>query len=603
MITKYKTIVPDTSALVQGILSEMIESGKIKGKKILIPRAALDELQAQASRGRDIGFDGLEEIKKLRKLGFPVEFTGDRPTLEEIHLAKKGRIDAIIRDAAAKNDGILLTCDYVQARVGEAEGIPVEYVRKMPTEEPVSLESMFTSDTQSVHLKVGVVPMAKTGKPGAVTLKTIGRKEMTEKEIEGIISQIIQRARREDDTFIEMGNSRSGATVIQMGNYRISIAKPPFSEALELTAVRPIVKLSLKDYNLHDQLQSNLTSGSRGILISGPPGSGKSTFAASVAEFLSKQGKIVKTFEQPRDLQVGKEITQYAPLDGNWEKTAELLLLVRPDYTIFDEIRRSKDFRVFGDMRLAGVGMIGIVHATDPVSSIQRFIGRMELGMIPHVIDTVIFINAGKIEKTFTVNLTVKVPTGMQEQDLARPVVEIKDFESKELEYEIYTYGEESVVVPIKDAQKSPEESPVRKFAQERVEQLLKIYDPNVSVEFISDNRVVARVNKDIIARFIGKSGANIDKVEKELGVHISVEPRESTLKKDVPWQYEESGTSILLRVNKKIFGKQVDVYQGEEFIFSPQVGKKGLIKIKKKSDLGRMVLQGISRGDLKVLV
>ena len=603
MITKYKTIVPDTSALVAGILSEMIESKKLKGKKILIPRAALDELQAQASRGRDIGFDGLEEIKKLRSLGFPVEFTGDRPTLEEIHLAKKGRIDAIIRDAAAKNHGVLLTCDYVQALVGEAEGVPVEYIKKMEPKEPISLESLFTPETQSVHLKVGVVPMAKIGKPGAVVLKKIGKKESTQEEIEAMIYQIVQRARREDDTFIEMGTSRSGALVIQMGNYRISVARSPFSEALELTAVRPIAKLSLRDYNLHQNLENSLVSGSRGILISGPPGSGKSTFAASVAEFLSNKGKVVKTFEQPRDLQVSKEITQYAPLDGDWEKTSELLLLVRPDYTIFDEIRRSKDFRVFGDMRLAGVGMIGVVHATDPVSSIQRFIGRMELGMIPHVIDTVIYINAGRIEKTFSVSLTVKVPTGMQEQDLTRPVVEIKDFETKELEYEIYTYGEENVIVPIKDAKKAPSDSPVRKFAQERVTQLLNKYDPSVTVEFISDDRVVAHVNKDIIARFIGKSGANIDKVEKELGVHISVEPRESTLKKDIPWQYEESGAFIVLHVSRKSIGKVVDIYQGDEFIFSPQVGKKGIIKIKKKSDLGRMVMQGIVRGNLRVLM
>ncbi len=603
MILKYNTIIPDTSALVRGILSEMAKSKKLNGKRIIIPRAALDELQAQASRRRDIGFQGLEEIKRLRKAQVTIEFTGERPTLEEIHLAKKGRIDAIIRDVAAKQKGVLLTCDYVQALVGEAEGIPVEYVRQEPKEEVPSLEKMFDGNTQSVHLKAGVIPYAKKGKPGQIKLEKVGNKALSEKDLENIISEILLRARREDDTFIEMGSSRSGAIVVQMGNYRISIARPPFSEALELTAVRPIAKLSLKDYDLHEELQEMLVSGSRGILISGPPGSGKSTFAASVADFLASQGKIVKTFEQPRDLQVGKDVTQYGPLDGDWEKTSELLLLVRPDYTIFDEVRRSKDFRVFGDMRLAGVGMIGVVHATDPVSSIQRFIGRMELGMIPHVIDTVIYVKAGRIEKTFTVNLTVKVPTGMQEQDLTRPVVEIKDFETKELEFEIYTYGEENVIVPIKDAQKGASESPVRRFAEERVAQLLKGYDPNVAVEFISENRVVARVNKDIIARFIGKSGANIEKVEKELGVHISVEPRESTLKSDVAWQFEESGNYINLHIKKGLTGKQVDVYQGDEFVFSPYVGKKGLIRVRKKSDMGRKVLQGITRGDLRVLV
>jgi hypothetical protein len=45
--------------------------------------------------------------------------------------------------------------------------------------------------------------------------------------------------------------------------------------------------------------------------------------------------------------------------------------------------------------------------------------------------------------------LTVKVPTGMTEADLARPLVEVRDFESGAVEYEIYTFGEENVVVPV----------------------------------------------------------------------------------------------------------------------------------------------------------
>jgi ATPase len=46
-------------------------------------------------------------------------------------------------------------------------------------------------------------------------------------------------------------------------------------------------------------------------------------------------------------------------------------------------------------MRLAGVGMIGVVHATRAIDAIQRLIGRVELGMIPQVVDTVIFIDKG----------------------------------------------------------------------------------------------------------------------------------------------------------------------------------------------------------------
>jgi len=343
-------IVPDTSVLIAGTLSGMIEKGKIKGKaKVLIPMTVLDELQAQASRSRDIGFSGLDEIKKIREIGkkkgITIEFTGQRPTMEEIQLAKKGRIDALIRDVAKEHNALLVTSDYVQALVGEAEGIQVRYIAKQPVTR-MDLESFFTKDTQSVHLKVGVKPQAKKGKPGSVSLVDIRKKPCTEDEIKGIIDQVRSRVRTDSDSFIEI--SKNGAVVIQMGNYRIAVTKPPFSDALELTAVRPIAKCSLKDYNLHEKLEKNIIEHSSGVLIAGPPGSGKSTFAASLADYIVSKGKVVKTFEQPRDLQVGPEVTEYAPLEGDWEKTAELLLLVRPDYTIFDEVRRTKDFRVFG---------------------------------------------------------------------------------------------------------------------------------------------------------------------------------------------------------------------------------------------------------------
>ena len=146
------------------------------------------------------------------------------------------------------------------------------------------------------------------------------------------------------------------------------------------------------------------------------------TFAASVADYLIERGFLVKTMESPRDLSVREEVTQYAPLEGNMALTADILLLVRPDYTIYDEMRKTADFQVFADMRLAGVGMIGVVHATRPIDAIQRMIGRVELGIIPQVVDTVIFIEAGAVVKVY--DFTVKVPYGMFEADLARPVIE-----------------------------------------------------------------------------------------------------------------------------------------------------------------------------------
>ena len=54
--TTAEKIVADTSVIVLGTLSSRIRAGKIKGLKILVPKAAIDELQAQASRGQETGF-------------------------------------------------------------------------------------------------------------------------------------------------------------------------------------------------------------------------------------------------------------------------------------------------------------------------------------------------------------------------------------------------------------------------------------------------------------------------------------------------------------------------------------------------------------------
>ncbi|MFH1237752.1 MAG: PINc/VapC family ATPase [Candidatus Aenigmatarchaeota archaeon] len=600
--TGSKILVPDTSVLINRKLSELIEEGKLNGIKIIVPRIVIDELQAQASRGKDIGFRGLEEIKKVRLLAekhkIKLSFDGERPSQDDISLAKKGRLDALIRDFAVKEGATLLTSDYVQALVGEAENVSIEYVPFDISNKEIKIEGFFTPDTQSVHLKVGVRPYAKRGKPGEVKLVHIREKHVDEDELKTIVYEILSKVHKDPSSFIEIGRQGASAMVVQMGRYRIAITRPPFSSATEITAVRPIVKLELKDYALHKDLEDALVSDTRGVLIAGPPGSGKSTFAASVAEFLCAKGKIVKTFEQPRDLQVGPEITQYAPLEGDWEKTAEMLLLVRPDYTVFDEVRKTKDFRVFADMRLAGVGMIGVVHATDIISAVQRFMGRIELGMIPHVVDTIIYIRNGRIERIYTLSLLVKVPSGMTEADLARPVVEVRDFESKKLEYEIYTFGEENVVIPIKEASK-PIVDKVTRIIKQEMGQI----DENFELEFASDNRVVLRVNNDAIAQVIGKKGRNIEELERRAGIRITVEPLQNTFKHDVSFEIGERGKAFSIILGNEHVGKQIDIYDGETYLFSPVIGGKGEVRIKKKSEEGKKVLYAISARTLRVLV
>lgn len=593
-----KKYVLDTSIVIGRQISSKLTNNEIKkGSEILIPIAVLDELQSQASENKEHGIGGLEEIRKIRELcgsrGVLLQFTGLRPSLNDIRLAKRGRIDSIIKDVARENDAILLTADYVQHLVALAQGVNSELLKTSETTTQLLFEKFFDANTMSVHLKEGVAPMAKRGKPGNFQLLQLSEEKMSYGSLNEIANQVVNSAKMLNHGSIEI--SRKGATVVQLGVFRVAITRPPFSESVEITIVRPIVKLSLTDYDISEKLMLRLSQNAEGVIIAGPPGSGKSTLASSIAEFYAQKGKIVKTFESPRDLQVSRDITQYGPLEGSFEKAVDILLLVRPDYTVFDEVRRTNDFVVFSDMRLAGVGMVGVVHASSPLDAVQRFIGKIELGMIPHILDTIIFVKNGSLNKVYDVSLTIRVPTGMTESDLARPVIEVRDFDTGQIEYEIYTYGEENVVVPTSGIVESiRSEDAIRRLAESKVRDTIRRFDPNAEIKIISREKVQIKVNKDIAPVIIGKGGSTVSELEKILGMHIDVEVKTPTIGKEISFEVSEGGSSINLLVDPSSIGKKVDVYLQDEFLFNSQVGKKARIKVDKHSENGRKLVNAV---------
>ena len=347
--------------------------------------------------------------------------------------------------------------------------------------------------------------------------------------------------------------------------------------------MKPVRKLSLHEYSVSDMLITRFEK-AEGILVSGSPGAGKSTFVQALAEFYHKKGKIVKTMEKPRDLQVSEEITQYTALKGSMAKTADILLLTRPDFTVFDEMRRTEDFQVFSDMRLAGVGMVGVVHATDAIDAVQRFIGRIELGMIPQVIDTIIHIEDGDIGTVLRLDFSVKVPEGMSEPDLARPVIEAKDFDADVCEFEIYSYGEQVVVMPIRKGK------PKKK--------ILRNIDKFVGVDYelqqVSSNRGILYVPEEAIPEIIGKGGRNITEIEREVGMKLDVQP----MRKRIPVDLDFTRKYGRISVNSRYRNVPLTFYYRDETLFTATVGKKGLIKFDLNTKIAQVLHDIWKKGD-----
>lgn len=465
----------------------------------------------------------------------------------------------------------------------------------------MEIEKYFDEDTMSVHLREDTSPIAKKGVPGNWEIVQVGKNKSSREEIKEIAQEIIDSTEHLDKSFLEI--EREGSTIIQAGMYRVVITKVPFSDGWEITAVKPVAKLNLEDYNLNEKLKAKLTKQAEGILIAGSPGEGKTTLGRALAEHFSSLGRIVKTVESPRDMLLSSEITQYSLTYGERGEIHDVLLLSRPDNTFFDEMRTPEDFQLFTDLRLAGIGMVGIVHATNPIDAIQRFIGKIEMGIIPQVIDTVVFVKAGQIDKVLELRMIVKVPSGMTEADLARPVVEVRDSVGGELEFEIYSYGEHTVVIPVE----KKERKVVWEFAADTVRAYFKSYSKECVVEFVSDNRVKVFLPSETIPKVIGPGGKEIGKIEKELGLKIDVseltkEQKSKKFSGEVNFEVEFAKKNIVFFLEKGMKDKDIGIFDDGELLVRTTVSKKGIVKLSCKGAVGKAVENAVKGGKVKVM-
>jgi len=589
---KLDKITLDTSVVIDEYISRSLLNSSILFNEVIIPTPVIDELQAQANKGLEKGLIGLKELQKIRELSekynYKVTILGEKPTLEQIRLAKHGYIDYLIIKIARETKSTLLTSDRVLYETAKVYNVDCLFIEKegLSIENPPFLD-LFTNDTISVHIIENTKVKRKRGKPGEWYLEEID-KTYGNKDIEDLIDKIIYITRNRRDSFIEQ--EKKNSLIIQLGIFRIVIVKPPLSDAYEITIVKPSKILRIEDYNLNEKIVERLKEKSEGIIIVGKPGSGKTTFAQALAEYYLSMKKIVKTIESPRDLILSTDIVQYSKNYSTDEEIHDILLLSRPDYVIFDEMRDTRDFKLYIDLRLAGIGMVGVAHAERPIDIVHRLLSRTELGLIPQIIDTIIYIDKGQIEKVYYLNLIVKIPHGLKEEDLARPVVEVRDFITNDLEYEIYTFGEEIMVVPIK---KYRQKSGIQRF----LEDLLNIeygrkYN-NVYAEVLDDG-ITFYIPKELKKRFIRNEKRYLMGIKDKYNLRIEIKNVEK-LNEIINFDYEISKDYLTIMFNNLFRKREVELYINGKLIGKFKINKKGKIVLDLNSEIGQEILEAIN--------
>jgi ATPase len=322
-----------------------------------------------------------------------------------------------------------------------------------------------------------------------------------------------------------------------------------------------------------------------------------------------------------------------------------VLLLVRPDFVIFDELRKNEDFNVFADMRLAGIGMVGVIHANGVQDAIQRFSNRVDFSVLPQIINTVIFLKQGVITRIYDIGFTIKVPGGMAGEMHIRPVTTVTDHETGELVLDVFRYDGETIVIPVaagaaatpaKPApgpvqfigqpvapaqpmrapvadtpKKESDERPGWKLMEKEIQREIGRYtDGFVDVQMTSDTKAVVYIDDKDVPAAIGKGGKNVSAIVNKIGIGIDIKPRSEFDRQQAQPRTDEEfnlGGGIKILTDKKQLtilapeqsGRIVDVFAGKEYLFTATVNETGEIHLAKNSSIAQEMIRRYTNSEV----
>jgi len=203
--------------------------------------------------------------------------------------------------------------------------------------------------------------------------------------------------------------------------------------------------------------------------------------------------------------------------------TADILFLARPDFIVYDEVRKTKDFEVFGDCRLAGLGLLGVTHSASALEAIQRMIGRVELGILAQILTTVIHVDKGEIGEVLQLAMAVKAPSGMQ-SDLARPVIQVKRYPDGKVLNEIFSFGEQICIVDADGQASGDEMTPTQLLASAQLkDRLSEDYGIRIHHVKFSGGSVEIYTDDSAIGALVGQGGSTVKALEEQYEVKISI--------------------------------------------------------------------------------